>query len=436
MGIFYNRENRSYNPSIYSEEAIFSAFPSHVIPMGNMSYADYQALRNSDVFTAVVTIAKDIARLDIKVKENNIVKEKDRLENLINNRPNDLYNGYSLKFSVMLAALLTGAGYILIERANGQAVNLHHIPTSQIQLKEDRKTGKYYYQINNTNETLEVEYKDVIAIKPFTEDGLNVLNILDSLRDDLDTMTFSKRFFANFFKNGTQAGSVLKMKEGKLSPEARNKIKEEWQKANAGDSRVNGVVVLDDTMDFSKIEVDTNILKLITENKSSPTAVAKAFGLPLSKLGLQDPNTSLQDSLNDYLFNTLSSYMKVITAELNFKLILPRDDGKKEFVFDTTSYRQINYKEYVETLNSQLDKGAITLDEYRAALGMPEVPNGLGKGHRISLNNIDVSLADDFQLREVTTNNQATKSVSDEASEPSEDTEASQGGDISEQEGN
>lgn len=62
-------------------------------------------------------------------------------------------------------------------------------------------------------------------------------------------------------------------------------------------------------------------------------------------------------------------------------------------------------------------KGAISLDEYRSALGMPPLPNGLGTTHRVSLNNIDIALADDFQLRETSTNNQATKSVSDEASE-------------------
>jgi hypothetical protein len=83
-------------------------------------------------------------------------------------------------------------------------------------------------------------------------------------------------------------------------------------------------------------------------------------------------------------------------------------------VFDTTSYRQIDWNAYIETLNAQLDKGAITLDEYRESIGKPALPDGLGSKHRVDLNHINIEVADDFQLRETSTNNQATKAVSDD----------------------
>lgn len=414
MGIFYNRENRSYKPDANNIESTLTAFPSHTIPAGNLDWNEYKALRNSDLFTALTVISKDIAKLDIKVKQDGIIKDKDRLENLINNRPNDFYNGYMFKFIVTLNSLLTRHGYILIERANGQPVALHHVQTSKVQLK-DAEDGGYYYEVNNGTETLEIPFTDMIDIKPYSTDGINGLSVLEALKDDLDAQNYSKKFFANFFRNGTQAGSVLKMKNSKLSPEAREKIKSEWQKANSKEADAGSVLVLDETMDFEKLEIDTDILKLITNNTYSPTAIAKAFGLPLSKLGIEMPNTSMQDAMNDYLYNTLSSYMKVWTAELNFKLINSKDDFRKEFVFDTTSYRQIDWNAYIETLNTQLDKGAITLDEYRESIGKPALPDGLGSKHRVDLNHINIEVADDFQLRETSTNNQATKAVSDDA---------------------
>lgn len=411
MGIFY-KENRSYTPGINSPEDVFTAFPSHVIPAGNLGWDEYRALKSSDLFTALTVISSDVAKLNIKIKHKGIIKEKDRLENLLNNRPNEYYNGYMMKFIVTLSSLLSRHGYLLIERANGQAVALHHLQTSTVQLK-DAEDGGYYYEVNNNGETLEVAFGDIIDIKPYSSTGLDGLSILDALRDDLDAQTYSKKFFANFFRNGTQAGSVLKMKRGKLSNEAREKIKQEWLKANAGESQANTTLVLDETMEFEKLEVDTEILKLITENKSSAISICKILGLPPHKLGLESPNTSQQDQMNDYIFNTLSSYTKMWTSELNFKLINPKDDNIKEFVFDTTEYRQVNYKEFVETLNTQLDKGAITLDEYREAIGKPALPDGLGSTHRVDLNHINIEVADSFQLREVSTNNQATEAVDD-----------------------
>lgn len=422
MGLFY-RETRDYNPGTTSNEQVFSAFPSHIINSANLTWTEYEALRSSDIFIACTTLAKDVARLDIRIKENGIFKDADRLQNLLNNRPNDVYNGYRLKFSVMLAALLTGAGYILIERANNTPTSLFHIPTSKIQLKQDRDTGDYYYEVNSNGETLHVDYKDVLEIKPFVDDGINPISILSSLKDDLNTQNYSKRFLGNFFKNNTQNGSLLKLKDGKLSPQERNKIRDEWQKANAGENSAGKVLVMDETMDFEQLEIDTDILKLITSNKASTVSIAAAFGLPPFKLGIESPNSSQQEMSNDYLFNTLSSYFKVITAELNFKLLSSKDDYKRSFEFDTSAYRSIDWNTYVETLLRQLDKGAITLDEYRASLGMPPVPDGLGAKHRVDLNHINLEAADDYQLRDKTTNNQSVNVV---------DTESSQGGDISE----
>lgn len=407
MGIFFKGETRNINPiETQSTGDIFSAFPAHTIPLSALGYDEHKALKNSDIFTAITTLSKDIAKLDIRVKENGIYKDKDRIEYLLNQAPNKYYNGYQLKNIVMMSALLTGKGYIKIERNSMQQVQaLYHVKTSQVQLKDS--DNDYYYEITNNGKTIKVKFEDMICIMPYSLDGINHITALDALRDDMNTQKFSKKFFANFFANGSQAGSVLTMKDGKLSPEARTKIKNEWQQANSGEDNAGKVIVLDETMKFDQLEINTDILNVINNNTASTKAIAKAFGLPLSKLGLTDPNTSLQDSLNDYVLNTLGSYMKVITSELNFKLINTKEQYNKEFVFDTSSYRTVDWKEHVELINSQLDKGGITLDEYRKQLGYEPIPDGLGANHRVDLNHINLNVADDYQLRKTSTNNQA-----------------------------
>ena len=410
MGIFYNKKETRSN---YVSTQSFDAFPSHSIPLSALNWDEQRALRSSDIFTAVTTLAKDISKLDIRIQENGVYREKDYLEHLINKKPNNIYNGTQLKFIVMMSALLNGKGYIMIERNPLEQVNaLYHVQTSRVQLKEDDK-GNFYYEVNNNGQTLEVDYKDMIVIMPYTTDGVNAITALASLQDDINNQQFGKKFFTNFFANGSSAGSVLKLKDGKLSPEARAKVKQKWQESNSGEDSVNSVIVLDETMEFEQLEINTDILDIINKNTASTRAIAKAFGLPLNKLGLELTNTSLQDTLNDYLLNTLGSYMKVWTSELDFKLVNDKDKYSKSFVFDTTAFRTIDWQQHVETLNTQLEKGGITLDEYRQGLGLPPIPGGLGSKHRVDLNHIDLGLADDFQLREVSTNNQAVPAVDD-----------------------
>lgn len=410
MGIFYEtRHNYSDNSDV--TEAL-GVYPFQTVPLSALDWHDFKALRNSDIWTAVTLLSRDIAKLDIKVKENGIYKEKDILEQLINNRPNKQYNGYMLKYIVMMNALLTNHGYIKIERnPKGGIYELYHVATSRVTLRYDGYKNKHYYEVMNDGEIIKVPFEDLIDIKPFSTDGINGLSVLDALEDDLNAQTYSKKFFTNFFTNGAQAGSVLKMKDGKLSREARNRIKEEFQKENSGQNQAGKVLVMDSTMEYEQLEISTDILDAINKNTSSTKAIAKAFQIPLSKFGMEMTNSSMKDVNNDYLMNCLGGYMKMWEAELNFKLIPQKDVYNKEFKFDTSSFKQIDWEAYKEGLRADLEKGGITHDEYRMAIGLNPYPDDMGAIPRFDLNHISANVADDYQLRQISTNNSAPKPI-------------------------
>src|SRR5699024_11340765 len=132
---------------------------------------------------------------------------------------------------------------------------------------------------------------------PYSLDVVNGLSMWDSLSPDLEMQRHSKNFFANFFKNGTQAGGLLKLKNGQLSAEAREKMREKFQEANSGANNAGKVLVLDETMDYESFEIDTEILKLINTSQHSTAQVAKVFGIPLHKFGIETSNMSLKDKI-------------------------------------------------------------------------------------------------------------------------------------------
>lgn len=404
MGIFY--ETRSKPIVTQSDDALLSAFPTQSIPLSLVGYNEFRALKNSDLWTAVTLLSRDIAKLDIRVKENGVYKDKDRLEFLLNKTPNPYMNGYMLKYIVMMNALLTGHGYIHIERKAGQVVSLTHLPTSRVTLQQDGK-GDFYYIVSGNNNSKEYKFNEIIDIKPFTLDGISALRVLDAIEDDMNTQKFTKNFFTKFFANGGQNSGLLKVKDGKLNQEARNKLRDEFVKANAGEDNAGKVLVLDSTLDYEQLEIDASLLDAINKNQTPTRAIAKAFQIPLSKFGVELSNTSLKDVNNDYLTNCLGGYMKTWEAELDFKLITNKDNYSKEFKFDSSSFRKIDWDAYIETLNTQLEKGAITHDEYRFDTGREPYANGVGAVPRFDLNHISANIADDYQLRKTSTNNQA-----------------------------
>src|SRR5699024_11222481 len=208
------------------------------------------------------------------------------------------------------------------------------------------ETTKYrlVYEVTNGDKKREIQPSDILHFKFFTLDGLHGVSPLKSLKHDLSMQNDSKRFLANFFKNDTQTGGILKMKHGKLSKEARDKVKEEWQKSNAGVSNAHKVLVIDETFDYEPIEVDTEVLKLINASTFSTETIGKTYRIPRHKLGLETSNMSLETANLDYLTSTLNSYLKVITNEMNFKLSKNHDE---EYEFDTAPFKTTD----VETLN-------------------------------------------------------------------------------------
>ena len=388
MGIFVN----SRSPANEEEyEALVSLLPGYQGP-GHHEYTGVEALANSDVFTAIMMIASDLAKMDIHVKNENIIDRNHPVNKLLNRRPNPLYNAYTLKLITFANAMLTKHGYIEIVRGtDGQPQQLFGVKTSQVQLKTN---GRLQYELTENGKKRIVAYENMIDYKPYTLDGINGLSMLDSLTPDLDMQKNSKSFFTNFFKQGTQAGGLLKLKNGQLSKEAREKIRQEFQKVNSGANNAGKVLVLDETMDYDKFEIDTEILKLINSSNHSTAQVAKVFGIPLHKFGIQVANMSLKDGMQDYLQSTLSRYMKGILSELEFKL-LPYSNRTLDF--DTETYRRIDWNSYAETVSEQYKDGAITLNEYREKIGMPPVDETYANKHRVSLNQVNAEMVDEYQ---------------------------------------
>ena len=388
MGLFFNR---GYPHNEEEAEFLLSTLPGFT-GIGHHEYTYDQALANSDIFTAVMMIASDLAKMDILVKNNNVHDPAHPIEALLNKKPNNIYDGYTFKFIVFANALLTKHGYVEIVRdKKGQPTELYHLKTSQVELKQ--KNNRLYYLHKGERE---INYADVIDYKPYSLDGVDGLSMLNSLTPDLEMQKHSKSFFANFFKHGTQAGGLLKIKGVNLSKEAREKLRDEFQKANSGADNAGKVLVLDDSMDFDKFEIDTEILKLINTSQHSTAQVAKVFGIPLHKFGIETSNMSLKDSMADYLQSTLSTYMKGITSVFEFKLF-PR--SSRTLQFDTETYRKVDWASYTETVSKQYNDGAITLNEYRRKIGEPPTTGAYGDKHRVSLNLVDAELVNEYQMK-------------------------------------
>ncbi|WOZ56192.1 portal protein [Brochothrix phage BtpYZU02] len=362
MGIFFKRDLSDKSQAIidYLSGADMTAVSSF---MGE------ESLKQSDVFTAVKILAGDIASSTFVYKKG--TKENDIVLDLLNKKPNEVMTPYMFLFAITAQMLLTGNAFVVIERSGTKTERLTFVKPSQIVIYENDEDGSLSYDYTNLKGYTErLQSKDVLHFKSFSLNGKTGLSPLYALQTELSMLKNGNNLLSAFFTKGIQAGGILKLSQSNLNNKSKKQIKKDFEDVNSGAKNANSVIVLDSTQDFKTFELNTDILKMIQNNVYSTKQIAKAFGIPLSRFGMELVNTT-DDSANSlYVSSTLRTYSKMITDELFVKLSV---DMEIDFSILTGHDVQTKFNKMMDETKGE---GILVVNEARKFYGLPPVENG------------------------------------------------------------
>ncbi|EGP5132456.1 phage portal protein [Enterococcus faecium] len=361
MGLFFQTEKRSLS----SRSSTMLDFISTVNGNTTINFDGETALEQSDVFTAVKILAGDIAASKFKFSDN---KQADiRKLDMLNKYPNASMTPYSFMFAITAQMLLSGNAFAIIHENS-----LEFAKPSQVVVYEDLETGVLRYEYTNkAGNSYLVDSSEMLHFKYITVNGKTGISPLDALKTELSMLDNGNKMLSSFFKKGIQAGGVLKLNKGTLNNKSKKQIKQDFEEVNSGASNANSVIVLDDTQEFKQFELNTDILKMIQNNVYSTKQIAKAFGIPLSRFGMELVNTK-DDSANDsYVSSTLRALSQMITDELAIKLGI---NVELDFSTLTGQDKASRMNKAMEDGNG--GDGYLLINEVRDYYGLPSIPNG------------------------------------------------------------
>ena len=352
-------------------------FLDHVISLtstDNTTYTSVKALKNSDVFTAVKIIASDIASSPIEVLEDKMTTEHD-LDYLLNVKPNKEVDGWHLKFSLAVNMLLNGNSFAEIIRSDKGISEIKLLPNSTVTLKQ-KDDDSLVYIVNETDKKeRQLSSKDVLHFKYFSQDGMVGISPLNSLKDELDIQRAGNKTLFNFFSRGVNSNGILKVNKADLDVDAKQAIRKKFEEANGSSNGDNALrtIILDDTMDYKSIEVNTEVLKLVNSNDWTTKQIAKAFGISTDRLGVENQHSSTVQSNLMYIQNTLGHYLMVFTSEFKSKLLRNK---KQTFRFNTERLLESDPVNRLETTIKAVQGSLLTVNEGRQKLGLPSMEGG------------------------------------------------------------
>lgn len=361
MGLFFKTEKRSLS----SRSESMLDFITNADGSVTINFDGETALEQSDVFTAIKILSGDIAASKFKfVDEKNTNPKK---LDLLNTKPNSSMTPYSFMFATIAQMLLSGNSFAIIHEDW-----LEFAKPSQVVVYEDLETDLMRYEYTNKAGTsYKVDSSEMLHFKYVTVNGKTGISPLDALKTELSMLDNGNKMLSSFFKKGIQAGGVLKLNKGLVDNSSKKQIKKDFEEVNSGASNANSVIVLDESQDFTQIEINTDILKMIQNNVYSTKQIAKAFGIPLSRFGMELVNTK-DDAANDvYVSSTLRALSRMITDELLIKLGI-----NVELDFST-----LTGQDMASRMNKAMDggnggDGYLLVNEIRNYYGLADIPGG------------------------------------------------------------
>lgn len=361
----------------------------------SQKYLGVSALKNSDILTATSIIAGDIARFPLVKKDVNgdIIHDED-INYLLNVKSTNNASARTWKFAMAVNAILTGNSFsrILRDPKTGQALQFQFYRPSETTVEEtDNHDIVYTFTDTLTGKKIKCFAHDVIHWKFFSHDTILGRSPLLSLGDEIDLQKGGINTLIKFFKDGFSSG-ILKMKGAQLSGEARKRARVEFEKMREG--AIGGSpLVFDDTQEYTPLEIDTNVLQLITSNNFSTAQIAKALRVPSYKLGVNSPNQSVAQLMEDYVTNDLPFYFDAITSELGLKTLNDNDRRLSHIEFDTRSVTGRNVDEIVKLVNNQI----LTPNQGLVELGKQKSTDPNMDRYQSSLNYVFLDKKEEYQ---------------------------------------
>ena len=332
-------------------------------------FTGIKAFKNSDIFTGVNIIASDIAQSSFKPIDT-VDLNSDVLK-LLNKQPNDTQSHYLFMYALIVNLILTGNAYALIHRDGEIVTSLEFVQTQNVNVIQDIENGSWRYEVTMPYGSImyKAKPKDILHFRVSTVDGFLGRSPLLSLQSEVAMQTNGLNILNKFFAKGIFNGGQLKLKGSALNNDAKKQIRQDFESVNGN----GGIMVLDDTQEFTDNPVNTDVLKLIQGNQFSTKQIAKVLGIPLNRFGMELVNSadSVQNDL--YIASTLSTYEQAICDEILMKLGLELELDLSKLINDTVEDRLKNILS--GKTKSEVEK-VIKINEARTYLGLTEISEG------------------------------------------------------------
>jgi HK97 family phage portal protein len=250
------------------------------------------AMRVAAVYAAVRVIAETIGSLPLNMYRRRDDGGRERaathpLQILLHDRPNGWQTAQEFREMMTEHALLRGAGYAFINwRSRDSNIVDELIPLHPDRVEvTQRPDMTLRYVVRRADGTeLEILADEIFAVRYRTRDGVKPIGVIESGRDSIGVAYATQEYAARFYRNDATPGVVLKH-PGKLSKEAAERLKDNWNNAYASAGNARRTALLEEGMAIERLSLSAEDSQFLETRQFQRSEIAGLFRVPPHMIG-------------------------------------------------------------------------------------------------------------------------------------------------------
>lgn len=319
-----------------------------------------KVMQISAVRGCVEMISNTVATIPIKLYkeiEDTVEDVKDdRRVYLLNDDSGDSLDVFQMKKAMVKDYLISGNGYLYINRQGNKVKSLHYVDESFVAVTKN--TNPIFKDADFLiNGQIYEPYK-LIKLLRNTKDGFSGFGIVEENKELLaiayNTMLFEK----NLVASGGNKKGVIKS-QNRLQLDAMQDLRNQWKKLYANNNE--NCVILNNGLDFQELSNTAVEMQLNENKKTNMSDICAIFNISESLL----KGSSTSEEYKNFIKLSILPILNAIEIALNKELLLNSEQGSFYFAFDTKELLKADMKERFEAYEIASKNGFMQTDEIR-----------------------------------------------------------------------
>ena len=375
----------------------------------DVAYSEYNLLRGYEAYfssfgelynnkvarTAIDRIATHAAKLTPKHIQESINNNiKGDINYLLQEKPNEIMTTYDFIYKVVSQLYTYNNAFIFIKKdSQGYIQGFYPILSYEDKLLQDRQGNLYLKFRFYKGQTYTIPYEDLIHLRRFYNEDDFWGSDNKALRIDLETAQVSSEGIKNAIKTTNSLKGILNFPNAMLKPEDIKKNRDQFVKDFLKEGKGSGIGALDSKASFQAIDMkpvtlDDAQLKRVNDN------IYEYFGISekiiTNNFSSEEWNAFFEGVIEPLAIQMEKAFTKAIFSEKAIK------KGHR-IIFTTHRLQYATLNQKIELVKVLASFGLLMKDEARELLEL--APLGGDEGEKIlqSLNNIDSTIANDYQ---------------------------------------